>query len=339
MREPGQIACFGEMLLRLAAPRGERLSETDELRAYVGGAEANVAIGLAHLGAPSAMITVLPDNPLGERALAELRRHAVDTAAVRRAAGRMGLYFLERGAGARAARVVYDREDSAFCRALNVEQPWATLLEGCAWLHVSGITAALAPAGGASVLAAVRAARELRLGVSFDCNYRPSLWQGRAAQAGELLAGIAAHAEVLFASEFDLALMLGRAVPAASDPDSYSSAARAALDHFAHLRQVACTFRLERGPDEQTLSAACVARDGVFRSRTHELRGIVERIGSGDAFAAGLLYGRRRGFDPQHAVEFAAAAASLKHSLSTDFNQATAEELEALLRGGSALVR
>ena len=339
LREPGRIACFGEMLLRLAAARGERLSEADGLRVYVGGAEANVAIGLAHLGAPSAMITVLPDNPLGERALAELRHHAVDTTAVRRAAGRMGLYFLERGAGVRPARVVYDREDSAFCRALSVELPWATLLEGCAWLHVSGITAALGPAAGEAVLAAVRAARAQGLGVSFDCNYRPSLWQGRAAQAGARLAGIAAHAEVLFASEFDLALMLGQSAPAASDPDSYGRAARAALERFAHVRQVACTFRLERGPDEQTLSAACVARDGDYRSRTHELRGIVERIGSGDAFAAGLLYGVRSGFDPQHAIEFAAAAASLKHSLGTDFNQVTAAELEALLRGGSALVR
>jgi 2-dehydro-3-deoxygluconokinase len=339
MSEPGRVACFGEMLLRLAAARGERLSEAGELRVYVGGAEANVAMGLAHLGVPSTMITVLPDNSLGERALAELRRHAVDTAAVRRTAGRMGLYFLERGAGTRPARVVYDRQDSAFCRALSAELPWAALLKGCAWLHVSGITAALAPAGGAAVLAAVHAARDRGLGVSFDCNYRPSLWEGRAAEAGPVLASIAAQAEVLFASEYDLALMFGHSAPAASDPDSFVRAARVALERFASLRQVACTFRLERGPDEQALSAACVARDGNFRSRTHELRGIVERIGSGDAFAAGLLYGVRSGFDPQHTVELAAAAASLKHSLGTDFSQATAEELEALLRGGSALVR
>ncbi len=339
MSAPGRIVCFGEVLLRLAAPRGERLSEADALRVYVGGAEANVAVGLAHLGAPSAMITVLPDNPLGDLALAELRRHAVDTAAVRRAEGRMGLYFLERGAGARPARVVYDRQDSAFCRALSAEQPWAALLRDCAWLHVSGITMALGTAACNTVLAAVRTARELRLGVSFDCNFRPSLWQGRAAQAGPLLAGIAAHAEVLFASEYDLALMLGQPAPVQSSPDSFARAARAALERFASLRHVACTFRLERGPDEQALSAACVTREGVFGSCTHELRGIVERIGSGDAFAAGLLYGVHSRFDLQHAVEFAAAAASVKHSLGTDFSQATAEELEAVLRGGSALLR
>ncbi len=339
MTPPVRIACFGEMLLRLAAPRGKRLSEADALRVYVGGAEANVAIGLAHLGAPSTMITVLPDNPLGDLVLAELRRHAVETSAVRRAEGRMGLYFLERGAGARPARVVYDRQDSAFCRALSAEQPWATLLEGCDWLHVSGITAALGTAACAAVLAAVHTAHELRLGVSFDCNYRPSLWQGRAAQAGPLLAGIAAHAEVLFASEYDLALLLGQPAPTQSTPDSFARAARAAFKHFSNLRQVACTFRLERGSDEQALLAASVTRDGEFRSGTHELRGIVERIGSGDAFAAGLLYGLRSGFDPQHTVEFAAAAASVKHSLGTDFSQATAEELEAVLRGGSALVR
>ena len=334
-----RIACFGEMLVRLAAPRGERLSEADSLRVFVGGAEANVAIGLARLGAPSAMITVLPDNPLGDLALAQLRRHAVQTTAVRRAEGRMGLYFLERGAGPRPARVVYDRQDSAFCRAVGPEQPWPALLEGCGWLHVSGITAALGAAPSAAVLAAVRAARDLRLGVSFDCNYRPSLWQGRAAQAGALLAGIAAHADVLFASEYDLALMLERPAPTHSSPDSFALAAREALEHFPNLQQVACTFRSERGPDEQALAAACVTREGEFRSRTHELRGIVERIGSGDAFAAGMLYGVHCGFDLQHVVQFAAAAASMKHSLATDYSQATAEELEALLRGGAALVR
>jgi 2-dehydro-3-deoxygluconokinase len=339
MTVPVRIACFGEMLLRLAAPRGARLSGADALGVYVGGAEANVAIGLAHLGAPSTMITVLADNPLGDLALAELRRHGVDTRAVRRAEGRMGLYFLERGAGARPARVVYDRQDSAFCRALSAEQPWAALLEGCDWLHVSGITAALGTAACAAVLAAVRTARELRLGVSFDCNYRPSLWQGRTAQAGALLAGIAAHAEVLFASEYDLALMLRQPAPTHSSPDSFVRAARAAFEHLSNLRQVACTFRLGRGPDAQALSAACVTRDGDFRSGPHELRGIVERIGSGDAFAAGLLYGVHGSFDPQHAVEFATAAAVVKHSLGTDFSQATAEELEALLRGDSALVR
>ncbi len=339
MSADGRIACFGEMLLRLAAPRGERLSAADALRVYVGGAETNVAIGLAHLGAPSAMITVLPDNSLGDLALAELRRHAVDTTAVSRAEGRMGLYFLEHGAGVRPARVVYDRRESAFCRALSSELPWPALLEGCSWLHVSGITVALGAAASETVLAAVRAARELRLGVSFDCNYRPSLWQGRSAQAGALLAGIAAHADVLFASEYDLALMLELSASAASNPDSFALAARTALERFPSLRQVACTFRLERGSDEQALSAVCVAPDGAFHSRRHELRGIVERIGSGDAFAAGLLYGVRSGFDPQHAVEFAAMAASVKHSLATDFNQATAAEIEALLRGGSALLR
>ena len=339
MSEPNRVACFGEMLLRLAAPRGVLVREANQLGVYVGGAEANVAIGLAHLGEPSSMITVLPDGPLGDLALAELRRHAVHTAAVRRVGGRMGLYFLERGAGARPARVVYDREHSAFCRAMGDPQPWDALLEGCAWLHVSGITVALGAAASAAALAAVRTARARGIGVSFDCNFRPSLWQGRSAQAGTLLAGIAEHADVLFASEYDLALMLQQAMPEGSEPDAFVRTVRAALMRFAAVRLVACTFRSERGVDEQRLSAVLVGRDGEYRSRTHELRGIIERIGSGDAFAAGVLYGVRHGFDPQRMSEFGAACASLKHTVATDFGQASVEQVETVLNGGAALVR
>ena len=336
---PRRIACFGEMLLRLAAPRGEVLRAAGALDVFVGGAEANVAVALAHLGHASAMITVLADNPLGALCGAELRRHGVDCAAVRTGAGRMGLYFLERGAGQRPARVVYDREHSAFCRAMGAPLPWETLLAGSAWLHVSGITAALGDAGAQSLLAAVRAAQARQMSISFDCNYRPSLWQERAMHAGALLRAVAAHATVLFASEHDLALILQRAAPEASVPESFAAAGRQALERFGTLRLIATTFRQESGADEQTFSAACLTRDGLSRSRTYALRGIVERIGSGDAFAAGVLHGLLGGADPARAVELGAACACLKHTVATDFSVATGEELEALLRGQTALVR
>lgn len=334
-----RIACFGEMLLRLAAEPGEMLCTAQDLRLFVGGAEANVAIALAHLGHPSAMITVLADNPLGALCAGELRRHGVNTAGVRTGAGRMGLYFLERGAGSRPARVVYDRESSAFCRAMAEPLPWERLLQGCTRLHVSGITAALSGAAADALIAGVRAARARRLGVSFDCNYRPSLWQARAAQAGAVLRGIAEHVDTLFANGHDLAMMLGDGPPHPADEEAFTRGARAALACFAQLRRVATTFRRESGADDQALAAVCVSRDGVFRSRTHALRGIVERIGSGDAFAAGMLHGELAGMDAQRAVEFAVACACLKHSVATDFSSATAEEVEALVRGETAMRR
>ncbi len=334
-----RVACFGEMLVRLAAPHGQRLCGAAQLDLAVGGAEANVAIALAHLGHASAMISVLPDNPLGELVLAELRRHAVDTAAVRLAGGRMGLYFLERGAGLRPARVLYDRQFSAFSLALREPLPWEQLLADCDWLHVSGITAALSAEGAQSVLTGVHVARARGMGVSFDCNYRPSLWQARAAEAGALAREIAEQAQLLFASEHDLALMLHGETPTTSGPESFAAAAHEALSRFARLRQVASTFRSESQTETHTLLGACVSPDGMFLSQRYALRGTVERIGSGDAFAAGMLHGTLSGSDAARTVEFATACACLKHSVATDFSVATVSEVEALLRGDVALRR
>ena len=173
MSERSRIVCFGEVLLRLAAPRGELLRETRELRVYVGGAEANVAIALAHLGHASALITVLPEDALGALCASELRRHGVDSSGVCTVPGRMGLYFLERGAGHRPGRVLYDREHSAFSQAMPDGVAWAAALQGAAWLHVSGITAALGVEAARALIAGVEAARERGIRVSFDCNYRP----------------------------------------------------------------------------------------------------------------------------------------------------------------------
>lgn len=335
-----RITCFGEMLLRLAAPRGEVLRGTHDLGVFVGGAEANVAIALARLGNPSAMITVVPENSLGELCKGELRRQGVDTELVTSSAGRMGLYFHERGAGLRPARVVYDRAHSAFAQAVGGAQPWDRLLKHSSWLHVSGITAALSAVASDTLIAGVRAARARGVPVSFDCNYRPSLWQGRAVHAGGILREIAGQCDVLFANVHDLALMLEQDVPSRQDDaEVFTQSARAALARFAQLRLVATTSRTERGADDQSLSGMSVGRDGVFSSRTYRLHGIVERIGSGDAFAAGVLHGTLSGLDPARTIEFGAACACLKHFVPTDFSQATAGEVEALLRGETAMTR
>ena len=337
----GRIVCFGEMLLRLATPRGTMLRDASELQVYVGGAEANVALALAHFGHRSAMISVLADGATGALCASELARHGVDTAALRTAPGRMGLYFLERGAGLRPARVWYDREYSAFAQAMAQGVDWDSVLEGAHRLHVSGITAALSAEASSALLAGVRAARERRIRVSFDCNYRPSLWQARAAQAGSILREIAACAEVLFANAHDLALMLGGSAPEGGQDSEkvFEDLAGRAMGRFSSVQRIATTTRLERGADEQELSGLYVSRDGICRSRTYGLRDIVERIGSGDAFAAGILHGVLSDFDPQRTVEFATAAACLKHSVAGDFSVASVADVEALVRGETALTR
>ncbi len=334
-----RVVCFGEMLLRLAAPRGKMLRDTSELQVYVGGAEANVALALAHFGHRSAMSSVVADTATGALCTSELARHGVDTDTVCAAPGRMGLYFFERGAGLRPARVLYDREFSAFARAMAQGVAWDRVFEGAGWLHVSGITAALSAEAASTLLAGVRAAHERRIRVSFDCNYRPSLWQARAAQAGSILREIAACAEVLFANAHDLALMLGSAPPQADCEQAFEDLTGVAMARFASVQRIATTARLERAADDQELSGLYACRNGIFRSRTYALRDIVERIGSGDAFAAGVLHGVLSDFDPQRTVEFATAAACLKHSVAGDFSVASVADVEALVRGETALTR
>ena len=341
MSEDSRIVCFGEMLLRLATPRGTLLRDTSELQVYVGGAEANVALALAHFGHRSAMISVVADTATGALCVSELARHGVDITAVRFAPGRMGLYFLERGAGLRPARVLYDREHSAFARAMEQGVDWDSVLAGAGWLHVSGITAALSAEASGALLAGVRAARGRGIRVSLDCNYRPSLWKARAADAGAILREIAACAEVLFANSHDLALMLG-STPLAGGTASekvFENLASAAMARFTSVQRIATTTRVERAADDQELAGLYASRDGVFRSHTYVLRDIVERIGSGDAFAAGVLHGALSGFDPQRSVEFATAAACLKHSVAGDFSVAGVADVEALVRGETALTR
>ena len=334
-----RIVCFGEMLLRLATPRGTMLRDTNELQVYVGGAEANVALALAHFGHRSAMISVVADTATGALCVSELARHRVDTGAVRTAPGRMGLYFLERGAGLRPARVLYDREQSAFARAMVQGMDWDSALEGVGWLHVSGITAALSAEASSTLLAGVRAARERRIRVSFDCNYRPSLWQARSADAGAILREIAACAEVLFANAHDLALILGSTPGGTAGEEVFEDLASAAMARFASVHRIATTTRVERAADDQELSGLYASRDGVCRSHTYMLRDIVERIGSGDAFAAGVLHGVLSDFELQRTVEFATAAACLKHSVAGDFSVASVADVEALVRGETTLTR
>ena len=328
------VVCFGELLLRLNAPDREGLLQSGQLRVYVGGAEANVAVSLSHLGHATSMVSTVPDTALGAACIAELRRHGVGTADVRQIGGRLGIYFMSSGAGHRPSEIIYDRANSAFALAGDEHVDWARALEGAEWLHISGITPALGERAANATLSAARAARSHGVRVSFDCNYRAKLWQAWQSDPAKTLRQIVEHADLLFADERALALVLSSAATG-----GFEKAAAQAFAAFPRLSRIATTDRTEHNVDRHDISASLATRGALFSTRAYALESIVDRIGSGDAFAAGLLHGLLQRMDEQNSLDFALAAACLKHSIPGDFNTVTVTQVEELLAGQGFAVR
>lgn len=318
-------------MLRMSAPGRELLLQHPQLAVHAGGAEANVGVSLAHLGHAVAVVSTVPANPLGEYAVGELRRHGVDTTAVRRTEGRMGLYFLTTGAVQRASEVVYDRADSAFANSSAADYDWDTLLAGADWLHLSGVSPALNPAMAQATLAAARAARARGVKVSFDGNFRPSLWARWQGDAPGILRELFACAELVFADYRDIGVVLGGDFKQGDVRERVDAAAAQAFAAFPRLQWMACTQRTPHSVDNHALGAMLVGRDGTRAvAPTREMLGIVDRIGGGDAFAAGILHGMMRGFAPDAIVRFGLAAGCLKHSIPGDFNPVSEADIMAL---------
>jgi 2-dehydro-3-deoxygluconokinase len=327
----GHIVCFGELLLRLTAPQGSLLQQASRLDVCIGGAEANVAVSLAHLGHRSAVVSTLPDNGLGQMAADALRMHGVDVSGIRTANGRMGLYFLTPGAVLRPAEIVYDRAGSAFAQAAPGSYDWNALLPGASWLHVSGISPAVSETSARAVLEAMRAARALGVRVSYDGNYRASLWAARGQDGAETLRELMGLADLAFAGERDFALVLRR--PELAEAGREEEAVAAAFEAFPHLNYVAATHRRQQSVDSHELDAYLHTRTGRYTSGSYSLHQVVDRIGTGDAFAAGILDGLQRGLALDKVVEFGLAAAVMKHSIAGDFNPATRAQIEAVVGG------
>lgn len=338
-RSLAQFVCFGEMLLRLSTPDSELLLQTPRLRVHVGGAEANVAVSLAQLGQRAAMVSILPENPLGRACVGELRRHGVGTGGILFVPGRMGLYFLTVGAGHRPSEVLYDRALSAFALAAPELIDWDTVLSGEGCFHLSGITPAVSQSAAEAALRAVHAAREHGWIVSFDCNYRAKVWDARAEQARQILKEIASVTDLLFASERDIALILDLDFSAGQAPERFARAAGTLLQELPQLKMVATTLRTEHSADSHELSGLSASRAGLTTSRTYSIGRIIDRIGSGDAFAAGLLHGLATGLSQPAALDFAVAAACLKHSIPGDFNLVGSADVDSLVREAGFTVR
>jgi len=341
----GRIVTFGEVMLRLKSPGFERLLQSPTLEATFGGGEANVAVSLAQLGQEVAFVTVLPKNPIGEACVAYLKGKGVDTSLILRSGERMGAYYLEAGADQRPSKVVYDRNHSALMDAQPGAFDWDRLLDGATWFHITGITPALSANTAEFSLAAMQAARKKGVMVSCDYNYRKNLWKyGRSAP--EVMTELARHTDVGIANEEDCQQALGISVEAESweqavetgqlDPTRYRLLCEKILAAFPNLKCQAITLRESYNADHNGLSACLHNRQEFHLSRRYDITDIVDRVGTGDAFAAGLIYGFSTGMGDQEALEFAVAAGCLKHSIPGDMNLVTVEEVQQLLSGGGS---
>ena len=328
----GAVICFGELLLRLAAPGRERLLQTPRLDVHVGGAEANVAVGLARLGHACRMVSRVPANALGEAAIGYLRRYGVDASAVAQGEGRMGLYFLSPGAGLRASEIVYDREDSSFARAQAGDFQWDSLLDGAALLHLSGITPALGRRSADAALAAAAAARAKGIQVSLDGNYRAQLWQRWDGDPREILGRLVAEADILFGNHRDISLLLGTEFGGEGE-NRRREAAEAAFGAFDKLKLIASTARHVIDADTHRISARLDTPNDRVQTDEITVAGIVDRIGAGDAFAAGVLHGLLNGRDLGWTARAGLALAALKHSLPGDSALFTPADVESFLAG------
>ena len=332
-------------MLRLAPPGFERFLQSPQFLATFGGGEANVAVALAGFGMPAAYVTVLPPaNPIADAVIAQLRGFGVDTSKILRAKGRMGVYYVEAGANQRPSKVVYDREGSSIALAKPGDVDWDAVFAGAGWFHITGITPALSASAAALALESVGKAREKGLTVSCDLNYRKNLWKyGKSAV--EVMRELVRFVDIGIANEEDCQMALG--IKSESDVHSgelnvaeYRKLAEKVTSEFPNLKALAITLRESKSASHNGWSACLYNGKDFLVSRHYEITHIVDRVGGGDCFAGGLIYGLQSLGGHQEALEFAVAASCLKHSIPGDFNRFNVDEVKNLLKGdGSGRVQ
>jgi 2-dehydro-3-deoxygluconokinase len=335
---------FGEIMLRLKSPGSERFLQSPLLEATFGGGEANVAVALARFGLPVSYVSAIPRNAIGDACLAELRKHGVDTSLVVRGGSRLGIYFVETGANQRPSTVIYDRAGSSAAEAKPGDVDWGKVFEGAGWFHVTGLTPGISRSAAELSLEGLKKARGTGVTTSVDLNYRKNLWRyGKTAP--EVMAELVRYADFVVANEEDCQKALG--ISAAVDVEAgsletaqYRALTEKVLGAYPDLKGIAVTLRESHSADYNGWSACLNDRKEFLVSRKYEIRDIVDRVGSGDTFAAGLIYGLGVLPSKRDALEFAAAASCLKHSIPGDFPLLTVDEVESLAGGsGSGRVK
>jgi 2-dehydro-3-deoxygluconokinase len=329
-------------MLRLAPPGFLRFEQAPSFEVVYGGGEANVAVTLATFGVPAAFVTKVPDNPLGQAAINELRRWGVDTGYMLKGGERLGIYFLEKGASQRPSKVVYDRKLSAISQAQRNDFDWAQIFAGAGWFHFTGITPALGDTVAAAVLDACQAAKAAGLTVSCDLNFRKNLWSSD--KAGQVMSAFMPFVDVCIANEEDAEKVFGiKAVDTdvaggKLSHEGYKAVAQKLQERFG-FKTVAITLRGSISASDNIWAAMLFTAGQHYFSREYAVH-IVDRVGGGDSFAGGLIYALQNGYGPADALEFAVAASCLKHSIEGDHNHVTVAEVKSLMAGdGSGRVQ
>ncbi|HMM28073.1 MAG TPA: sugar kinase [Aggregatilineaceae bacterium] len=336
-----KVVSFGEIMLRLSPPGMLRFGQARWFDVIYGGGESNVAVSLANYGVPVDFVTRLPPNDLGDACVQFLRQYGVGVGHIVRGGERLGIYFLEIGAAQRGSKVVYDRAHSAMATVEPGMIDWAAVFAGADWFHWTGITPAISSGAAAACLEAVRAAKERGLTVSCDLNFRKNLWKwGK--QASEVMPELVSYCDVAIGNEEDAAQVFGIHAPDADvtagrvEADTYRVVCEGLHRRFEGLTTIAITLRGSISASHNTWSGVLWHEGRFTTGARYDITPIVDRVGGGDAFAGGLIYGLRAYDDPQRALDFAIAASCLKHSIFGDFNLVSVAEVEKLMGGDAS---
>ena len=332
---------FGEIMLRLATPGYLRFSQSTEFSATFGGGEANVAVSLANFGIPVDFVTRIPDNDIGQACIMDLRKYGVNTNNIVRGGGRLGIYFLENGAVSRGSKVIYDRAHSAMADIKSGMVDWDAVFEGAGWFHWTGITPAISQGAAQVCLEAIQKANEKGITVSCDLNFRKNLWNyGKT--AGEVMPALVAGTDIILGNEEDAQMVLGIKAEGVDvigghlEAAAYESVSKQIMARFPRCKKVITTLRGSVNANHNSWSGVLWDGKSLYESTTYQITHIVDRVGGGDSFMAGLIYGLMTYPNDRQALDFAVAASCLKHTIYGDFNQVTIDEVEKLMGGDAS---
>jgi 2-dehydro-3-deoxygluconokinase len=337
-----RVVTFGEIMLRLATPGYLRFAQATELEATFGGGEANVAVSVANYGIPASFVSALPANDIGDAAISSLRARNVDTSFVKRCGDRIGIYYLESGAVSRGSKVIYDRTNSSFAQLKRGDMDWENVFRGATWFHWTGITPAVS-AGAADVcMEACEVASSMGITISTDLNYRNKLWKwGK--RAGEVMEALVSHCDIILGNEEDADMVFGirpEGVDVTAghvEGAAYESVGKQLMAKFPKAKKVIITLRGSVSASHNTWSGVLWDGQQLREAPTYQITHIVDRVGGGDSFMGGLIYGLiTYPNDDQQALNFAVAASCLKHTIKGDFNLVTVDEVEKLMNGDAS---
>ena len=336
-----KVITFGEVMLRLTTPGFSRFGQQNQFDINFGGGEANVAVSLANYGLNAEFVSRLPNNDIADACIRELKGLGVSTSNILRGGERMGIYFVEKGAVARASKVIYDRAHSSFSTIESQMIDWKEVLKDAIWFHWSGITPAVSESAALACLEAIRIANKLGVTVSCDLNYRKKLWNyGKAAT--EVMPKLVAGTDIVMGNEEDAEMCLGikpentDITKGEIDADAYSAVSEKIMKEFPRVKKVITTLRESISASYNNWSGVIWTGKELLKSKSYEITHIVDRVGGGDSFMGGLVYGLTQLDTDQEALEFAVAASALKHTVDGDYNRVTIEEVKKLMGGDAS---